>query len=181
ASGLLLVHTHSGRTTVHRYDLADGTLTDLPVAVGVVSGASARDDGSIWYRWSSASSPGQLRVLRADGTDELLLQPGDPAPESEPVGDVWVDGAGGRIHALVAVPPATGAADASVGTGGGSPWPTVFAVHGGPERGDEDSFDASRAAWLDAGFAVVQVNYRGSTGYGSPWRGAPARAGWHTA
>ena len=41
-TALLVVHTHAGRTTVHRYDLASGELTDLPVAVGVVSGASAR-------------------------------------------------------------------------------------------------------------------------------------------
>jgi dipeptidyl aminopeptidase/acylaminoacyl peptidase len=93
----------------------------------------------------------------------LLAPPGATAPGSEPVRDVWVDGPGGPIHALLAVPPAAEVA-------GG--WPTVFAVHGGPALGDEDSFDASRAAWLDAGFAVVQVNYRGSTGYGSAWRDA---------
>jgi len=56
----------------------------------------------------------------------------------------------------------------------------VFAVHGGPAAGDEDSFDASRAAWLDAGFAVVQVNYRGSTGYGSAWRDALTERIGHT-
>ena len=78
--------------------------------------------------------------------------------------DIWVDGPGGRIHALLGVP-----GDAERPPSG---WPAVFAVHGGPAAGDEDTFDASRAAWLDAGFAVVQVNYRGSTGYGSAWRDA---------
>jgi dipeptidyl aminopeptidase/acylaminoacyl peptidase len=172
-SALLVVHTHAGRTTVHRYDLVTAELTDLPVAVGVVSGAAARSDGSVWYRWSSAASPGQLRVLDATGADGLLVAPpGPPAPGSEPVRDVWVDGPGGPIHALLAVPPAE-----SVAAG---PWPTVFAVHGGPAAGDEDSFDASRAAWLDAGFAVVQVNYRGSTGYGSAWRDALTERIGHT-
>jgi dienelactone hydrolase len=174
---LLLVHTHAGRTTVHRYDLTSERMIDLPVSVGVVSGASARADGSVWYRWSSAAAPGQLRVLRPDGTDGVLLSPaGEPAPGSEPVTDVWVPGPGGKIHALLSVPTAS-ADDAHRNHG---PWPTVFAVHGGPAMGDEDSFDASRAAWLDAGFAVVQVNYRGSTGYGSAWRDAITERIGHT-
>ena len=175
-TALLVVHTHAGRTTVHRYDLATGELTDLPVDTGVVSGASARPDGSVWYRWSSAAAPGQLRVLRPDGTDDVLLRPaGEPAPGSEPVSDIWVDGPGGRIHALVAFRP-TRSRRCTIQPG----WPTVFAVHGGPAAGDEDSFDASRAAWLDAGFAVVQVNYRGSTGYGSAWRDALTERIGHT-
>ncbi len=48
----------------------------------------------------------------------------------------------------------------------------TFLLHGGPHAADEDRFSASRALWLDAGFAVVHVNYRGSTGYGSRWRDA---------
>jgi dipeptidyl aminopeptidase/acylaminoacyl peptidase len=45
-------------------------------------------------------------------------------------------------------------------------------VHGGPTGYDADAFDPLVAAWVDHGFAVVQVNYRGSTGYGSTWRDA---------
>ncbi len=166
-AAVLVVHTHAGRTTVYRHDLSSGTLTELPVATGVVSGAAARPDGSVWYRWSSAASPGQLRVLDAEGEDGILLTPaGEPAPGSEPVRDVWVDGPGGRIHALLAVPSTTEWDRPDSG------WPSVFSVHGGPAASDEDCFDASRAAWLDAGFVVVQVNYRGSTGYGSAWRDA---------
>ena len=45
-------------------------------------------------------------------------------------------------------------------------------MHGGPEAADDDSYRARRAAYVDAGYAVVHVNYRGSTGYGSVWRDA---------
>jgi dipeptidyl aminopeptidase/acylaminoacyl peptidase len=48
----------------------------------------------------------------------------------------------------------------------------VFSIHGGPHWLDSDSFSAVRAAFVDAGYAVVHVNYRGSTGYGSAWRDA---------
>ncbi len=160
-SGLLVRHTHAGRTTVHHYDLASGTLTALPTARGVVTGATARADGAVWYRWTDGASAGRLRVLTAHGADrELFRPPGGSAPGSEPVRDLWVAGRGGPIHAFVATP------------GEGSRFPTVFSVHGGPAAADEDAFDPTRAAWLDAGFAVVQVNYRGSTGYGSAWRDA---------
>ena len=169
-SALLVVSTHAARTTLHRVQLHDdspsgvGDVTQLAVPSGVIAGAAARRDGSIWYRWASAAEPGQLRRLGPGGRDEPLLAVGAPAPPSEPVTDIWVDGPGGRIHALLGVP---GNAERPP-----SGWPAVFAVHGGPAAGDEDTFDASRAAWLDAGFAVVQVNYRGSTGYGSAWRDA---------
>ena len=60
-----------------------------------------------------------------------------------------------------------------------APYATAFLVHGGPESLDDDSYRARRAAYVDAGYAVVHVNYRGSTGYGSDLAGRahrPARA-----
>ena len=48
----------------------------------------------------------------------------------------------------------------------------MFLVHGGPHHCDTDAFAADRAALVDLGCAVVEVNYRGSTGYGAAWRDA---------
>lgn len=83
-----------------------------------------------------------------------------------------MDGPGGRVHALVSKPE------------GDRPYPTVFDVHGGPTAQDDDSFVPTAAAWVDHGFAVVRVNYRGSTGYGSsgatPSRDASASPSWRT-
>ncbi|GGP36505.1 S9 family peptidase [Saccharothrix coeruleofusca] len=159
ADALLLVHTYRARNTLHRYDLKTGELSTLDTPHGTIGSAGVRPDGAVEYSWSSAARPGVVRVLRADGDERVLLEPaGHKAPPSAELTDVFV----GDVHALVARP--EGAPD--------GPLPTVFSLHGGPHSADEDRFSAYRAVWLDAGFAVVHVNYRGSTGYGSKWRDA---------
>lgn len=157
---LLVWHTQAARTRLYRYDLRTGELRELPAAPGCVGSAQVRPDGTVEYTCSSAATPPSIRALHPNGTDRILLTPpGEPAPPSVPVEDLWVDSPGGRVHALVSRPTEpTGAA--------------VFSLHGGPHSADEDRFSAMRAAWVDAGFIVIEVNYRGSTGYGSRWRDA---------
>src|SRR5690606_5243717 len=118
-----------------------------------------RPDGDVWILHSSAARP--PAVISSRGGRELLTAPGPAAPPSVPVQDVWVDGPGGRIHALLRTP-RTGAA----------PYPVVVKVHGGPTIHDSDAFSPAAAAWVDHGWAVLEVNYRGSTGYGVGWRDA---------
>lgn len=162
-SALLVVHTYRARNTLHRLDLTDGKLSTVDSAPGTIGSAGVRDDGTVEYSWSSAAEPTQVRAVDSDGEDRVLLTPPGPiAPTARPVTDVFVDTPNGQVHALLAKP-----ADAPAG-----PLPTVFSIHGGPHASDEDRFSAYRAVWLDAGFAVVEVNYRGSTGYGSAWRDA---------
>jgi dienelactone hydrolase len=165
-NALLVAHTHAARGTLHRYDLAGptpGALTALDTAPGCVGEAGVRPDATVEYSCSSATTAPSVRALHPDGTDrELLAPPGEPAPASVPVRDIWVHSrAHQRIHALIAVP-----------EGAPEPLPAVFALHGGPHAADEDRYSPVRAAWTDAGFAVVEINYRGSTGYGSAWRDA---------
>ncbi|GAA2832865.1 S9 family peptidase [Crossiella cryophila] len=160
-SALLISHTHQARNTLHRYDLATGELSTVDTARGVVSSAEVRPDGTVEYSWSYSGQPPAVRAIGPDGVDRVLLEPqGERAPESVPLEDAFVTGPGGPVHALVTRPAGEG------------PFPTVFELHGGPHSADEDRFSAYRAAWVDAGFAVVHVNYRGSTGYGSVWRDA---------
>ncbi|MEV4944248.1 prolyl oligopeptidase family serine peptidase [Streptomyces sp. NPDC053755] len=157
-SGLLIAHGYEARSELWRYDIATGALVGVETPAGSVSGATARPDGSVEYLWSSAARP---PVVRSTTGEVVLDPPGPKAPDSVPVEDVWVEGPGGRIHALVQRP-----AD------GEGPFPTVFEVHGGPTWHDSDAFASGPAAWLDHGYAVVRVNYRGSTGYGRAWTDA---------
>ncbi|MGV9913045.1 S9 family peptidase [Streptomyces tendae] len=157
-SALLIVHGFEARSELFRYDFAERGLTEIDTPAGTVSGATARPDGSVEYLWSSAAEPSAVRST----TGRVVLDPpGLKSPRSVPVEDVWVEGPGGRIHALVQKP-----------AGAAGPLPTVFDIHGGPTWHDSDAFAAGPAAWVDHGYAVVRVNYRGSTGYGRAWTDA---------
>jgi acetyl esterase/lipase len=161
ASALLISHSYHARDELYRYDLRTETLTRIETPRGVIGSATARPDGSVEYSWTNAAEP---PVVRSTSGAVVLAPPGPPAPPSVPVEDVWVDGPGGKIHALISRPEASAAP--------GGPFPTVFDIHGGPTAQDTDAFSPPAAAWIDHGFAVVRVNYRGSTGYGSAWRDA---------
>ncbi|MDP9183994.1 MAG: prolyl oligopeptidase family serine peptidase, partial [Actinomycetota bacterium] len=155
-SALVVVAEARGRATLHLVSLT-GEVEDLVTSEGSVTDATPRPDGTVEFSWSSAATPSTIRST--DGS-VVITAPGPAAPGSVPVSEVVVDGPGGPVHAFVARPHGDG------------PVPTVFLVHGGPTWHDSDVFQADRAAWVDLGCAVVQVNYRGSTGYGSVWRDA---------
>ncbi|WP_189549949.1 S9 family peptidase [Streptomyces lavendofoliae] len=157
-SGLLVVHSFEARSELWRYEIATGRLVRVDTPAGSVSSATARPDGAVEYLWSSAERP---PVVRSTTGGVVLEPPGPEAPASVPVENVWVEGPGGRVHALVQRP-----------AGAEGPLPTVFEIHGGPTWHDSDAFAAAPAAWVDHGYAVVRVNYRGSTGYGREWTDA---------
>ncbi|MFE6160760.1 S9 family peptidase [Streptomyces sp. NPDC056486] len=157
-SALLIAHSFEARSELFRYVFASSELIEVETPTGSVSGATARPDGSVEYLWSSAAEP---PVVRSTTGGVVLDPPGMKSPASVPVEDVWVEGPGGRVHALVQKP-----ADAT------GPLPTIFEIHGGPTWHDSDAFAAGPAAWVDHGYAVVRVNYRGSTGYGREWTDA---------
>jgi acetyl esterase/lipase len=162
-SALVVLHTHQGRNTLHRVDLSTGATVRLDTPPGMIESVGVRPDHTVEYSWSSAAAPGVVRAAHLDGTERVLLAPrGEPAPGSVPLSDEFVPTEGGRVHVLYARPAG----------GPEGPLPTVFSLHGGPHAQDRDRFSAYRATWLDAGFAVVHVNYRGSSGYGSAWRDA---------
>ncbi|MFI6848338.1 prolyl oligopeptidase family serine peptidase [Kitasatospora sp. NBC_00085] len=166
ATALLVEHEYEARSELFSFSLEEapgdgGRLTRLETPRGTVGGATPRPDGTVEFLWSSAAEPS---AVRSTAGTVVLRAPGSVPPGSVPVEDVWVDGPGGRVHALVQRPAGAGRGD--------GPFPTVFEIHGGPTHHDSDSFAAGPAAWLDHGFAVVRVNYRGSTGYGQAWTDA---------
>ncbi len=157
ASGLLLIVSLDGRDSIHRFDFATGSTSRVPSPRGVVTEVSARRNGSIHALVDSAEQSPRLVEL---GGDRLVEFAKEPAP-SVPCESIEAEGPGGRVHAFLHRPLI-----------GAAPYPTVFMVHGGPPMQDTDRWSPVTAALVDAGYAVVRVNYRGSTGYGRKWRDA---------
>jgi dipeptidyl aminopeptidase/acylaminoacyl peptidase len=56
-----------------------------------------------------------------------------------------------------------------------TPLPAVVLPHGGPGARDFSSFDPLVQLFVSRGYAVLQMNYRGSTGYGNEFQGAGSR------
>lgn len=164
ASGLVAAVSHHARTRLVSVDLESVVAQAFGPSSGTVTSFAVRSDGAVWATWSSAAQPPSVRRLDLAREDdgEVLLRPSGPAaPPSVAVEDLWVDGRGGPIHALLRRPPSDKA-----------PLPLVVEAHGGPTYHEVDAFAAYPSAWVDHGFLVAQVNYRGSTGYGSAWRDA---------
>jgi len=51
-------------------------------------------------------------------------------------------------------------------------------IHGGPTWHSEDWVNPAIAFWVQAGYNVLDPNYRGSTGFGMAWREAVKTDGW---
>lgn len=65
--------------------------------------------------------------------------------------------------------------------GHSGPVPTILMPHGGPSARDDWGFDFLAQFLASQGYAVLQSNYRGSSGYGKAWEGEGAYKGWKRA
>lgn len=158
---LLLSVLQDARHRLFRIDLATRRVAPIETPAGTVHEASARPDGSVHALTSSSARPVSLIRCQDGGCTDLVVLPGEPPAASVAATDVHVAGPGGPVHAMVLVP-----------AGRAAPHPTVVRPHGGPTAQDFDAWDDRDAALVDAGYAVVRVNYRGSLGYGAAWRDA---------
>jgi dipeptidyl aminopeptidase/acylaminoacyl peptidase len=94
----------------------------------------------------------------------VQLDPG-VLPDAEPIIYPTADGATARA---LYFPPTNGAYR---GPDGERP-PLLVVIHGGPTAAASSALSLDRAFFTSRGIAVVSVDYRGSTGYGRPYRDA---------
>jgi len=155
-SAVLLRHSHEARDQLVRLELATAAVTELTPLGGTISNARIRPGGEVWFRIERGTHAPRISDLAGGEVLSLGLE-GPPA--GRPFESVWFENPrGDRIQGWLIRPEGEG------------PFPTVVSVHGGPEYHNTDAFDPRRQAFVDHGYAVLLVNYRGSTGYGTAFR-----------
>ena len=156
ASALLLVNLFEGRSRLYRYELESGVLTPIVTEPGFVWKGRVRPDGRIWF----LHEQGRRQRLVLDDTGTEVVSFAATAPESRPY-ESWHfrNEHGQQVHGFVVTPDDSG-----------GPFPVMMFVHGGPTWLDIDRWQPEVQAYVDLGFVIGLVNYRGSIGYGREWR-----------
>lgn len=156
-SALLLKSLVEGRHRLLRYDIRSGDVQPIPTEPGVIGKARVRPDRDIWFLDEQAHR--RRRVVDDSGAEILPL--GDaPSVTARPY-ESWrfTNPHGQSVHGFFVTPDDSG-----------GPFPVMMFVHGGPTWLDMDIWQPEVQAYVDAGFLVGLVNYRGSIGYGREWR-----------
>lgn len=117
---------------------------------------------------SSAKAPAVLAIDRTSGTVDVLAggeQPLAAEALSRPQPLAFETGAGEVAHAFF-YPPSNAQCRGPVDE---KPPLAVF-MHGGPTSATYPVFDPRIQYWTQRGFAVADINYRGSSGFGRAYR-----------
>ena len=148
----------------------DGTVTELDTPFSRVTAVRAAPDGTVLVvAGSPTREPGVHRVDPKGGVVETLRPPRDlgvdPGYISVPEHITFPSDDDRTAHALF-YPPAH---PERTGPEGDRP-PLIVEIHGGPTSAASPVFSTAVQYWTSRGFAVVDVNYGGSTGYGRAFR-----------
>lgn len=145
----------------------------LPGAYHVVIDATRDGAKLVTFSFSDVMPPRYHLLDVASGKlTELGRQvPGLTEAQLAPMRTITVAGPGGvEIPGYLTLP---------LGSAPGSKLPGVVLPHGGPYARDHWAYDPLVQVLASRGYAVLQLNFRGSTGYGEKWRDAGQQA-WGT-
>jgi dipeptidyl aminopeptidase/acylaminoacyl peptidase len=118
--------------------------------------------------WTTDATPGEVYAFE-DGKLRELTHHNDALmaelqlSTTRDIDAVTADGT--QVHGLITLPP---------GTQPGAKPPMLLFIHGGPNGQDAHQFTVQRQLFAAHGYAVLNVNYRGSSGRGSAFQKAIA-------
>jgi dipeptidyl aminopeptidase/acylaminoacyl peptidase len=163
---IAVIRSAAGYAGVQVIDVTDGTHRPLGPQDGAVQAVSwSPQSDQLAVIWGRADAPTCLATLDVATGALTIVAEGAPAgfeaaqtPHPEAIS--WASTDGVTVHGLLYRP------------AGVQRPPLLVRAHGGPTGTVEAGFDARTSYWLDRGWAILQVNYRGSSGYGRAYRQA---------
>ncbi len=141
---------------------------------GEVHVTSRSLDDKIWIvATESEQHPGRYYVWDRGKQKPTFLFASKPELEKQPLVKMWPVEIKARDGlTLVSYLTLPAGADANADGKADKPAPMVLLVHGGPWARDDWGFDPFAQLFANRGYAVLQVNYRGSTGFGKKFMNA---------
>ncbi|MBA3810692.1 MAG: S9 family peptidase [Caulobacteraceae bacterium] len=155
-----------GQTRLFSIDVAGGAVKPL-TADGDVNAVSVAGS-SVVYARDSLDGPAQLHAPLAEGSTQLTHIDGDTLAgiQFSPFEPFTFPGWNGEtVHGYVVKP---------YGYRPGKTYPVIFLIHGGPQGSWSNSWSYrwNPQVWAGWGYAVVTVDFHGSTGYGQAFTDA---------
>jgi dipeptidyl aminopeptidase/acylaminoacyl peptidase len=160
---ILLCQSWQAAQHLYLYDLESTTLKPLHVPGGSLGyhdtlGRKAYfgPGDEVFADWTDATHPSQVIALsRTTGTHTRTVLPSGEVPAVQHWRSVRFPSSDGQmVQGWLAVPEGHG------------PYPSIIEMHGGMATLQRERFVPASQAWLDAGFAFLSVNFRGSSTFG---------------
>lgn len=172
-SSIICAYTQDGRVTMARLDTNAGTLTSLDLPDNLIYpsyGQLQVGNGVLAYIGASPThSPAVIRVDLATNQPEILRESSTITLNDDDISTatlVTFPTEGGQFAHGFFYPPRnahfTGPDDERP--------PLLVTIHGGPTSGANDYLSLGQQYWTSRGFAVLDVIYGGSTGFGRSYR-----------
>ncbi|CAM9951785.1 unnamed protein product [Discosporangium mesarthrocarpum] len=151
--------------------VADGAFTPFETPYDAISDVTVCGDSVLFVGAAAKTPPTLVRLDLADGSLQAIKSssrvPVDPGYLSQPEAVAFPTSGGATAHAFYYPP-----ANADFRAPEGEKPPLLVRGHGGPTAASSSSLNLGIQFWTSRGFAVLDVNYRGSTGFGRPYREA---------
>lgn len=168
ANRIVVTYAQEGRWRLALIDAATRAFMPVDLPVQPLESIHATP-GALYFIGGSATTANAVtRVDLADWSTSVLRSASaeqiDPAWISVPEAVTYL-AAGRPVHAFYYPP-----ANPEVMAPAGDRPPLLVITHGGPTGATSDALDAKIQFWTSRGFAVLDVNYSGSTGYGRGYR-----------
>lgn len=166
---IIFLRSQEGATSLWRSDLASGSESQISlegysfleqpaIAPEGKRVALIASGGNIPLRVITCAASGKTQTWRRAGAEEL-----PPEAYSTPQSITWPGMNGGQVYGLYYAP------HNPVFESPGLP-PLIVMIHGGPTSQSLAAFNGKVQFFTSRGWAVLDVNYRGSSGYGRAYR-----------